>query len=69
VEGYCTDGNKISCSVKDGEFIYGVLGAVHHACNIRQKHGAWSHLGGVVVSVLSIRPEFRGFIPGRGDGF
>jgi hypothetical protein len=28
-----------------------------------------SHLGGVMVSVLTIRPKVRGFKPVRGDGF
>jgi hypothetical protein len=28
-----------------------------------------SRLGGVVVSVLAIKPQDRGFKPGRGDGF
>jgi hypothetical protein len=28
-----------------------------------------SRLGGVVVSVLAIGPNGRGFKPGRGDGF
>jgi hypothetical protein len=27
------------------------------------------HLGGVMVSVLAIRPKVGGFKPGRGDGF
>jgi hypothetical protein len=29
----------------------------------------WSHIGGVMVSVLAIEPKVRGFKPGRGDGF